>query len=72
MAENEQINVEVTAENAPAQKAAGYLLSFDISEGEHEIELSYTVPGIKEGAVISLFSLLVFVSFAIYKRKKQF
>ena len=65
-------SVTLDGENAPAQKAAGYLLSFDISEGEHEIELSYTVPGIKDGAVISLFSLLAFVSFAFYKRKKQF
>ena len=64
--------ISLDGENIPAQKAAGYLLGFDISEGEHEIELSYTVPGIKSGAIISLISLLVFVSFVIYKRKRQF
>lgn len=65
-------SVTLDGENVPSQKAAGYLLAFDITEGEHEIELSYTVPGIKEGAIISLVSLLLFISVAIYKRKKQF
>ena len=63
-------SVTLDGENVPTQKAAGYLLSFDITEGEHEIELSYTVPGIKEGAVISLFSLILFICFAIIKRVK--
>jgi uncharacterized membrane protein YfhO len=62
-------NVTLDGENVAAQKAAGYLLSFEISEGEHEIELSYTVPGIKTGAVISLVSLLLFAAYILYRKK---
>lgn len=65
-------SVTVDGENVPTQKAAGYLLSFDITEGGHEIELRYTVPGIKTGALISLVSLLIFIAIAFYNRRKQF
>lgn len=64
-------SVTLDGEKVTAEKAAGYLLCFDISTGEHEIELKYTVPGIKTGAAISLISLITFVAFAIYNRKKQ-
>ncbi len=53
--------IEVDGEEVRAEKAAGYLLSCEIEKGEHEVELSYTVPGIKLGAIISLISLLGFV-----------
>ena len=64
-------SVTLDGEKVSTQKAAGYLLCFDISEGEHEIELSYTVPGIKEGAFISFLLLLVFVGLVLYKKKKR-
>ncbi len=62
-------SVTLDGEKVAAQKAAGYLLCFDISEGEHEIELSYTVPGIKTGAIISLVSLIAFLGFMFLKKK---
>ena len=61
--------VKVDGRETATKKAAGYLLSFDMEKGEHEIELSYTVPGIETGAVISLVSLLGFVVFVLIKKK---
>lgn len=69
-------SVKLDGKAVETKKAAGYLLCFDISEGEHEIELRYTVPGIKTGAVISLVSLLGFCVMAILPgrqwRKKKY
>ncbi|MBR3948901.1 MAG: YfhO family protein [Clostridia bacterium] len=64
-------SVTLDGESVATQKAAGYLLCFEISEGEHEVELSYTVPGIKEGAIISIFSMLIFVVLVLYEKKKR-
>lgn len=64
-------SVTLDGESVATQKAAGYLLCFDINEGEHGIELSYTVPGIKEGTLISIFSMLIFVVLVLYEKKKR-
>lgn len=63
--------VTLDGEDVTVQKAAGYLLCFDITEGEHKIELQYTVPGIKEGAAISVLSLIVFVGYVLINRKQS-
>ncbi len=52
----------IDGEQVQTEKAAGYLTCADITEGKHEIEMRYTVPGIKLGALLSL---LGFVSFAV-------
>ena len=62
--------VKIDGRKAETQKAAGYLLSAEITEGDHEIELIYTVPGIEAGAVISLVSLLSFCVMLLIRRKK--
>ena len=62
--------VKIDGRKAETKKAAGYLLSAEITEGDHEIELIYTVPGIEAGAVISLVSLLSFCVMLLIRRKK--
>lgn len=63
-------SVKIDGKNAETKRAADYLLSAEIEAGRHEIELQYTVPGIKTGAVISLLSLLGFCVMILIKRKK--
>lgn len=63
--------VKVDGKEAETKKAAGYLLCCDISEGEHEFELEYTVPGIKMGALLSLISFLGFAAIAVFGKKKK-
>lgn len=64
-------SVNIDGVKAETKKAAGYLLSVEITEGEHEFELSYTVPGIKEGAAISLVSLFGFLTVVILSKKRK-
>ncbi len=59
----------IDGEKKETKKAAGYFLSCDITEGNHEITLKYTVPGIKVGAVISLISLLTLMGWMIVNAK---
>ncbi|MBR2079068.1 MAG: YfhO family protein [Clostridia bacterium] len=63
-------SVKIDGKNAETRRAAEYLLSAEIEAGRHEIELQYTVPGIKTGTVISLLSLLGFCVMILIKRKK--
>ncbi len=63
--------VTVDKKEVPTQKAAGYLLSIELLKGEHELELSYTVPGIKAGLIISLVSVIGIFATAFVTRKKE-
>ncbi len=46
------------------------VISFPLTAGAHEIELVYTAPGLKLGAVISIVCLLIFVALCVLLRKK--
>lgn len=48
----------IDGERVNSAKAAGYLTCTDISEGKHKIEMKYTVPGIKLGAVLSFLGMI--------------
>lgn len=48
----------------------GLFLSVPISEGSHEIELTYEPVGFTLGKIISLFSLLLFLFFCFQEKKK--
>ncbi len=61
--------VVIDGEKRKTKKAAGYFLSCEIEKGEHEITLKYTVPGIKAGAVISLFSLFALLGWNFIERR---
>lgn len=55
------------AESVPLTNA---VISFTLPAGTHEIELRYTTPGLKLGAVISAVSTLIFAAGLIFLRKK--
>lgn len=61
----------VDGEKQETKKAAGYFLSCKITEGDHEITMKYTVPGIKTGALLSLLSLLTLTGLSFIERRKK-
>ena len=46
-------------------------MGFPIEKGNHTIELKYSTPLLKEGSIISLVSLTVFVIYEIYKKRNK-
>ena len=46
------------------------MICFPLSKGSHTIELRFTAPGLKAGAIISGISLAVFAALLILLRKK--
>lgn len=63
----------IDGKEAKTFKAAEYLTACDITKGSHEIEMRYTVPGIKAGALISTVALILYIAliFMQYKTKKE-
>lgn len=52
-------------------KIGNALLSFDINEGYHKIKLKYHIPYLNVGLVISITSLLLVISYLIYKKRNK-
>lgn len=52
------------------EKVNGMFLGIHLDKGMHEIKLDYTTPGLKIGAVITMFSMIIFLGIYV-KRKKQ-
>lgn len=46
------------------------LMKIPLTAGKHRIKLSYTTPGLKEGAIVSTVCLTVFAGIFLWKRKK--
>ena len=42
-----------------------------LEEGEHEIELKYSVPGLKAGIVVSVISLTLTVIYLYFEKKSS-
>lgn len=61
----------IDGEKTVTSKAAGYLTAAEIEKGSHEIEMRYTVPGIKAGAAISLLGLIILLCLIIYRKKQK-
>lgn len=47
------------------------LITIDLTEGEHKIELKFSPPGLLVGIIISIISVLIFTFLCIYTSKKQ-
>lgn len=60
----------VDGEKTEIKKLAGYFCGAVIPDGEHEIKLVYTVPGIKAGATISIIALICLA--VLLKNRKAF
>ena len=52
------------------QKVNGMFIGISLKKGQHNIQLDYVTPGIKEGAVITLISLCI-LGVMIIKRKRN-
>ncbi|MBQ7295517.1 MAG: YfhO family protein [Clostridia bacterium] len=57
----------IDGEEAETTKAAGYLTCAEITEGRHEVEFRYTVPGIELGAALSLVGIICLVVIMNYE-----
>lgn len=63
--------IYIDGEKAETKKSAGYFLSCELEKGEHEVVLKYTVPGIKLGTIVSVFSLLCFIGVTIWRKRTE-
>ena len=61
--------VYVDGERVDTYKVANALLAFDISEGEHTIEIKYSSAMFNVGIIISLFGLALFVVMCVFEKK---
>ena len=61
----------VDGKQARVLKLADYFCGVVLPQGEHEIEMVYTVPGIKVGAAASVLSVTLFVCLFVYLRKRE-
>lgn len=61
----------VDGEEIEVLKLADYFCGAVIPEGEHEIKLVYTVPGIKAGAAVSALSVALFAGLIVFLKKKE-
>ena len=52
------------AEITPYQDA---LIGFDVPEGAHVAELTFTAPGTKAGIAVSVLGIVLFIAFAVYE-----
>lgn len=63
--------IYVDGEKAEVLKLADYFCGVKLTEGEHEIKMVYTVPGIKLGAAISAVSLVPVIALIVMLKKKE-
>lgn len=48
-----------------------YFLGINITKGEHQIEMKYTTPYLKEGIIISFIGILIFISTIVINKRKK-
>ncbi len=68
---NKGWKVYVDGQEVETFTANKYFLGINITKGEHVIELKYTTPYLKEGAIISAAAILIFVGTIIFTKKKS-
>ncbi len=64
-------SIFVDGKKTENKRAAGILLSFDASPGEHEIEMKYLPEGAAAGRIVSAVTLLLLIFGAVYKKSKK-
>ena len=70
--ENDGFTVYIDGEEVETQLIAGYMLSFNVSAGEHTVVIDYSVPGLTVGIICSVpFVVLFAVLYIIMKRRKK-
>lgn len=61
--------IKVDGEEVSYQKVNKTFIGFPLKAGEHEIEITYTAPWLKEGQIISVIGLGLFILVLFRKRK---
>lgn len=61
----------VNGEKQELLKANVMFMALELGEGEHEIQLVYSTPGVKIGIAVSALGMLLLAGLWIYKRKTQ-
>ena len=67
---NTKLKVYIDGKKVNTFEIGNALLGFDVTEGEHNIELKYEIPCFKIGCVISISSLGCVVIYYLLKKKK--
>lgn len=68
---DEGFRAYVDGEEVKITPVAGTLIAFELSEGEHTIELKFTPKGLYPGIAISLAGLAAFVMIALLKKRRK-
>lgn len=68
---NKGWSAKVNGKNYPILKGNLMFTALALPEGEYNIELSYSIPGLRIGKFISSFSLLGFLGISGYRKTKQ-
>ncbi len=68
---NDSWKAYVDGAETEVYKVNNGMIGVIVPEGEHEIELSYTVKGLKEGIIISVVSVAIFAGYMIFCRRKD-
>lgn len=63
--------IYIDGEETRTLKLCNYFCGAELSEGTHEIEMVYTVPGIKVGAAVSVISLILTVGLIVILGKRK-
>ena len=59
------------AKQIPIKKVNGMYMGFNIEEGNHEVLLQYQTPLLKQGAMISAITSIIYLASIIWPLKKQ-
>ena len=62
--------VYVDGQKTPTNRAAGILLSFDTSPGEHIVEMKYSPEGRFAGMIVSVGAAVFIICLVVYKKRK--
>ena len=64
--------IYVNGEKVDARRLQQIFTGIRVSEGENVIEMKFRLPGLKKGALLSAFGILLYVSMHIFTTKKRF
>lgn len=63
--------ITVDGKEAKIKEVLGALMAVEVEEGEHEILLEYTLPGIKLGLALTFAGIIVFIVIIIMSKKNK-
>lgn len=69
---NKGWSIKIDGKEVESKKVLGAFIGFELDEGEHKLEFSYTHPGLILGAIISIFSLLTLLYLKIFIKASSF